>query len=253
MKMNWNPNLYDEKHDYVFKYGEEVVSLLDPKKNETILDLGCGTGELTKKISERSKTVIGLDSSSEMIQIAKEKYPDITFVHSDGRDFKLDNVFDAVFSNAALHWIPEADKVIQNINKHLQTGGRLVAEFGGKGNINRVISTIIKLLDKDNIVYPKVHDVFYYPSISQYSSILEKYGFEVNFALLFDRPTVLKGGEAGLNNFIEMFLYWLFVNVSTHDKMRIIKIANDKLKSDLFNGSTWIADYRRIRIVAKKK
>ena len=103
MKFNWNPNLYDEKHDFVFKFGEEIVHLLNPKKDEIILDLGCGTGDVTKMISDSSKMVVGLDSSLEMFQAAQKKYPEITFFNADGKNFLLDNVFDAVFSNAVLH------------------------------------------------------------------------------------------------------------------------------------------------------
>jgi ubiquinone/menaquinone biosynthesis C-methylase UbiE len=253
MKFNWNPDLYDEKHDFVFKFGEEIVNLLNPQKDETILDLGCGTGDLTKKISDSAKTVVGLDNSLEMIHAAQEKYSEITFVNFDGKDFQLDYDFDAVFSNAVLHWIPEADKVVGNINKHLKIGGRFVAEFGGKGCVNRIISALTEILDNEKISYPKIDDMLYYPSIGQYSSLLEKFGFEVNFAVLFDRPTELKGGIDGLNNFVEMFLNWLFVNVSDNNKLRTIKIANDRLKTEMFNGTAWIADYRRIRIVAYKK
>ena len=252
MKFIWNPNLYDSKHDFVIKFGEEIIDLLDPQKNETILDLGCGTGDLTKKISDCAKKVVGLDNSSEMIQTSKDKYPEIAFFNSDARDFHLDYAFDAVFSNAVLHWIPEADKVIKNINKHLKIGGRFVAEFGGKDCVNKIIKTLTEILENENYIYPRIDDTLYYPSIGQYSSLLEKYGFEVNFALLFDRPTELKGGLDGLNNFIEMFFNWLFINVSVSDKLSIIKKANERLNSEMYNGTSWIADYRRIRIVAYK-
>jgi ubiquinone/menaquinone biosynthesis C-methylase UbiE len=253
MKFNWNPNLYDDKHDFVFKFGEEIVNLLNPQKDEIILDIGCGTGDLTKKISDSSKMVVGLDNSTEMIKAAQEKYPEITFFNADGKDFQLDYIFDAVFSNAVLHWIPEADKVIKNINKHLKIGGRFVAEFGGKDCVNKIISALTEILDNEKISYPKIDDMLYYPSIGQYSGLLEKYGFEVNYVVLFDRPTELKDEVDGLNNFIEMFFNWLFVNVSDNNKSRIIKIANDRLKSEMFKGTAWIADYRRIRIVAYKK
>jgi ubiquinone/menaquinone biosynthesis C-methylase UbiE len=252
MKFTWDTSLYDEKHDFVFKFGEDVVNLLNPQRDENILDLGCGTGDLTKKISDSAKMVVGLDNSLEMIQAAQRKYPEITFFNSDGKDFHIDCVFDAVFSNAVLHWIPEADKVVKNINKHLKIDGRFVAEFGGKGCVNKIISTLKSILDNERISYPKIDDMLYYPSIGQYSILLEKLGFEVNFAVLFNRPTELKGGVDGLNNFIEMFLNWLFVNISANEKSRIIKIANDRLKSEMFNGAAWIADYRRIRIVAYK-
>ena len=90
MKFNWNPDLYDDKHDFVFKFGEEIVKLLNPKKGETILDIGCGTGDLTKKISEQCGKVIGIDNSNEMIQSAQKKYPEISFIHNDAKNYQLD-------------------------------------------------------------------------------------------------------------------------------------------------------------------
>ena len=253
MNFKWNPNLYDNNHDFVFKYGEEVVELLHPQKHETILDLGCGTGDLTKKIAELSKKVIGIDNSLEMVRTARNKYPNISFQQADARDFKLQEQFDAVFSNAVLHWVPQADKVINNVNQHLKIGGRFVVEFGGKGCNNATISMLTHLLDENNFNYPAIKDSIYFPSISEYSGLLEKTGFEVNYALLFDRPTELKGGTDGLTNFIEMFLNWLFKEVADADKKRIIQITNEKLKHVLFNGTSWIADYRRIRVAATKK
>ena len=253
MKFNWNPELYDDKHDFVFKFGEEIVNLLNPKKNETILDIGCGTGDLTKKIAELSEKVIGIDNSNQMIQIAQKKYPEMSFLHADAKDYQLDNKFDAIFSNAVLHWIPQADIMIRNANNHLKIGGRYVVEFGGKGCNYSIINTLKKQLDKKGLDYPSIESMLYYPSISQYSTILENNGFEVNLAMLFDRPTELKGGINGLHDFIEMFLNWFFKDVSDSDKSAIIDKTIDILKPQIFNGTSWIADYRRIRIVAHKK
>jgi len=253
MKSNWNPDLYDDKHDFVFKFGEEIVKLLNPQKDETILDIGCGTGDLTKKISEQCGKVIGIDNSNEMIQTAQKKYPEIKFIHTDAKDYRPDNKFDAIFSNAVLHWIPQADILIQNANQHLKIGGRYVVEFGGKGCNNSIINTLKEQLDKVGLDYPNIESMLYYPSISQYSAILENNGFEVNLALLFDRPTELKGGINGLHDFIEMFLNWLFKNVSDSDRFAIIDKTFNILKPQIFNGTSWIADYRRIRIGAHKK
>ncbi|MBN2086794.1 class I SAM-dependent methyltransferase [Candidatus Peregrinibacteria bacterium] len=253
MKFNWNPDLYDNKHDFVFKFGEEIVKLLSPQKGETIIDIGCGTGDLTKMISDQCGKVIGIDNSNEMIQTAQKKYPEISFIHADAKDYQLDDKFDAVFSNAVLHWITQADIMIRNANRHLKIGGRYVVEFGGKGCNYSIINTLKKQLDKDNLDYPSIESMLYFPSISEYSNLLENNGFEVNLALLFDRPTELKGGFDGLNDFIEMFLNWLFKYASDSDKSATIKRSIDKLKPQIFNGTSWIADYRRIRIVAHKK
>ena len=253
MKFNWNPELYDDKHDFVFKFGEEIIKLLNPQKNETILDIGCGTGDLTKKIAERSEKVIGIDNSGEMIQAAQKKYPEISFIHADAKDFHLDNKFDAIFSNAVLHWIPQAETMVRNANQLLKIGGRYVVEFGGKGCNYSTLNTLKEQLDKEGLDYPEIESMIYFPSVSQYTTILEKNGFEVNLAMLFDRPTELKGGIDGLRNFIEMFFNWLFKNVTDSKKSTIIERTIEILKPQIFNGTSWIADYRRIRIVAYKK
>lgn len=253
MKFNWNPDLYDNKHDFVFKFGEEIVELLNPQNNETILDIGCGTGDLTKKIAELCGKITGIDNSNEMIQTAQKKYPEISFIHADAKDYQFDNKFDAIFSNAVLHWIPQADIMIRNANNHLKIGGRYVVEFGGKGCNYSIINTLKEQLDKEGLNYPSIESMLYYPSVSQYSTILENNGFEVNLALLFDRPTELKEGINGLQYFIEMFLNWLFKYVSDFDKSAIIDKTIDILKPQIFNGTSWIADYRRIRILAYKR
>jgi trans-aconitate methyltransferase len=253
MQFDWNPDLYDNKHDFVFKFGEEVVRLLNPQKTEMILDIGCGTGELTKMISEKCGKVIGIDNSNEMIQSALKKYPEISFIHADAKNFQLNDEFDAIFSNAVLHWIPEADIMIRNANRHLKIGGRYVVEFGGHGCNYSIINTLKEQLDINKFDYTSIESMLYFPTISQYSNLLENNGFEVNLALLFDRPTELKGGINGLHDFIEMFLNWLFKYVSDSDKSAIIKKTVDILKPQIFDDTSWIADYRRIRIVAYKK
>jgi len=252
MKFQWNPILYDEKHDFVFKYGQDIVELLNPKQNETILDLGCGTADLTKLISNSCKKVIGIDNSLDMVNTAKDKYPEISFYHMDAVDFILEDRFDAVFSNAVLHWVTDVENSIKNINKHLKVGGRFVAEFGGNGCNSKIINALSAILDENSVIHPNTDKLLYFPSIADYSGLLEQNGFEVNFALLFDRPTELKGGLDGLKNFIEMFFNWQFDNVSNSDKTKYIALLEKKLKKELLKESVWVADYRRIRIVAKK-
>ena len=252
MQWTWNPELYREQHDFVYKFGEEVVALLNPSKDETILDLGCGTGDLTHRISELCRQVIGIDASAEMIRAAHQKYERLALYHKDARDFELDHQFDAVFSNSVLHWIPEQEMVIKNINSHLKPGGRFVTEFGGKGCVHKILGGITETLDSSGVDYPPVERFLYYPSVSEYSSLLEKSGFEVSLAMLFDRPTELEGGRGGLNNFIEMFFSWFFEKVSPLEKEGLITRIEKRLETELFNDSSWVADYRRIRIMAIK-
>ena len=129
----WNTALYDGKNAFVWKYGRGVVELLAPKPGERILDLGCGTGHLTNQIGAAGAEVIGLDKSQPMIEEARRLYPDLRFEIADATDFHLAQPFDAVFSNAAIHWMKDQTAVARCIWEALRQGGRFVAEFGGKG------------------------------------------------------------------------------------------------------------------------
>src|ERR1700761_1218574 len=145
--MKWNAELYDDKHSFVFEYGGNVLELLEVKRKERILDLGCGTGHLTQQIHERGGVVTGIDSSPEMIWRAKETYHDVDFEVADGTDFHFDKPFDAVFSNATLHWIRDADAAIKCVYESLKPGGRFVAEMGGKGNMGKIVAATTKVLN----------------------------------------------------------------------------------------------------------
>ncbi len=124
-EIEWNPGLYDQKHAFIFEYGKGLLSILAPREGERILDLGCGTGHLTQAIAASGARVVGIDSSLEMIEQARITYPDIEFLVADARAFSFPYQFDAVFSNAALHWIPEAERVVEHIAIALRPGGQV--------------------------------------------------------------------------------------------------------------------------------
>jgi trans-aconitate methyltransferase len=247
---DWNPSLYDQKHAFVFEYGKDLISLLQPRPGETILDLGCGTGHLTQAIAASGARVIGIDSSPQMIETARKTYPKREFLVADARNFSFPFAFDAIFSNAALHWIPEAEQVVQRIAASLNTGGRLVVEFGGKGNIAHIITAIQQ--STGELLSLKADSDWYYPSIGEYATLLEKHGLEVRSALLFDRPTQLQDGEQGLRNWIKMFRESLFVAIPDDAKEQVLATIEAKLRDVLFKDGHWFADYRRLRIVAYK-
>ncbi len=142
--MKWNSSLYEQKHSFVFKYGEEVLALLNPQRGERILDVGCGTGHLTKLIAEAGAEVVGIDSSPEMVEAARVACPDINFVVADAADFSFTEPFDAVFSNAALHWVTEAKQAMVCMAQSLKQGGRFVVELGGKGNLTAITGLLEK-------------------------------------------------------------------------------------------------------------
>lgn len=248
----WKVNLYNKKHAFVYEYGKELIELLDPKSEELILDLGCGSGQLSNKIGISGAKVIGIDSSEEMITKAQSNYPKLDFQVKDASHFHFKKPFDAIFSNAVLHWVLDAENAILSMNKNLRSGGRLVLEFGGKGNVQTIVNSLRKSLKNKGYLKNSVLKNWYFPSISEYTSLLEKNGFEVDFAHLYDRPTELVDNENGIKDWLEMFGASFFNDVPLPMKNEILEEVQNNVKSSCFNNGKWFADYRRIRILARK-
>ncbi len=248
----WNSNLYDNKHSYVFKYGEGLLDLLKPAAGEKILDLGCGTGHLTKLIADSGADVIGIDNSEEMIEQAQKNYPSIQFEKMNATDFSFNNKFDAVFTNAVLHWIPEKEKVINCVSNSLRDGGRFVAEFGGKNNVNNVVKAIHKNLRSSGYEQNISRLNWYFPSIGEYTALLEQFGLMVKFASHFDRDTFLDDG-LNITDWLDMFGKEFFDGMNLSEKLKIHKSIAEELKSTNFREGKWFVDYKRIRILAVKK
>ncbi|MFB6085175.1 MAG: trans-aconitate 2-methyltransferase [Halorientalis sp.] len=247
----WNPDDYDGDHGYVTEYGADVVDLLDPKPGERILDLGCGTGHLTAGIADavgESGEVVGIDRSAEMVRQAREVYPDLSVQRADARSFHAREPFDAVFSNAALHWISDVDqnRVLAGVADALDPGGRFVAELGGAGNVERIVeATNAELADRG---YATTRP-WYFPSVGEYAPRLETHGFEVRLARLFDRPTELDGAD-GLADWLSMFGDGLLADVPDGERGDVIEAVADRLRPELYDGEAWTADYRRLRFLA---
>ncbi|HKW64333.1 MAG TPA: methyltransferase domain-containing protein [Candidatus Acidoferrum sp.] len=172
--------------------------------------------------------------------------------HSWVQDDSLEG-FDAVFSNAVLHWIPEADDVIAGVARVLKPGGRFVAEFGGKGNIQTLVAGFHKALAALDLRPPEPVGPWFYPSVAEYAGMLERHGLEVREASLFDRPTVLEEGERGLENWIRVFRNSFVEKMGEADAARWIREVERLCRSDLFRDGSWVLDYRRLRIAAWKK
>ena len=249
----WNSALYEGSHAFVWQYGESLLELLVPKAGERILDLGCGTGQLTEKIAQSGAFVHGIDSSLSMISTARSNYPQLDFAVADARNFQVNEPLDAVFSNAILHWIKEPDAVINCVAKALKPGGRFVAEFGGKGNVGAIVRALLSVLSEIGCEEPQALNPWYFPSIGEYAGLLEKQGFDVGYAVLFDRPTPLEGGSAGMANWIKMFAGGFLSGLSDDVRSHVIRTVEEHLRSVLYRDGNWNADYRRIRIVAVKK
>ena len=160
--------------------------------------------------------------------------------------------FDAVFSNAVLHWIPEAEEVIAGVARALKPGGRFVAEFGGKGNILKLVAGFHKALAALKMQPPDEVGPWFYPSVAEYAGMLERHGLEVREASLFDRPTVLEEGERGLENWIRVFRKTFVEKMGEEDAARWIREVERQCRGELFQDGNWVLDYRRLRIAAWK-
>jgi trans-aconitate methyltransferase len=242
--VSWDTELYEARHNFVWRMGEGVVELLQPLPGERILDLGCGTGHLTKKISESGTQVVGVDASPSMIGQARQNFPNLRFVLQDAAEMTFDGEFNAVFSNAALHWMLDPAAVVKAVVKALKPGGRFVAEMGGKGNIETIVRAIHGVVLRYHPLPPSRQ---YYPSVSEYSAILESHGLEVRSMQLFDRPTPLEG-ESGMENWIKQFKDYYFEKLPNTALADVIAGLRPRLHDE--NG--WHADYRRLRFVAVK-
>jgi len=253
MTKDWNPELYNDKHAFVYQYGQGILSWLEPKANERILDVGCGSGQLTSQIKEKAAWVVGMDSSPEMIADARSKYPSVAFEVGNASDFEFNQQFDAIFSNAVLHWVTDYEGAVTCMYRNLKPGGRLVAEFGGKGNVQNIVGTLRKVLAKYGYREQAEKQLWYYPSIGEYATVLEKAGFRVTRAEHFDRPTELADADTGIIDWLSMFAKQFFDGVSDADAKAIKAEVQETLKPVSFTDGKWYADYKRIRVMAIKE
>lgn len=248
----WNPTLYQSSYSFVFERGKEVLALLQPQAGERILDIGCGTGQLTAEIARTGAWVMGVDASSDMVAQARANFPEIRFEVQDVCDLPFHGEFDAVFSNAVLHWVKRAEAAAAGISRALKPGGRFVAEFGGHGNIRALMAASDRAMRTLRVSEPDQFHPWFYPSIAEYSTILEQHGLEVSFAHLFDRPTPLEGGEDAIPTFLRMFGSSLVTPLREEQIPVYYRLTREFAAPELCTPEGWMADYRRLRIAARK-
>jgi len=270
----WDADAFDDGHDFVYEYGADLLDLLDPAAGERVLDLGCGTGHLAAEVAGRGATVVGVDAAPDMIRTAREDHaapgsdPDgrsggggyaaPSFLRADARALPFEGAFDAVLSNAVLHWIDDQDAALGAVADALRPGGRFVAELGGTGNVATIVDAVRAELAERG--YDVVHP-WQFPSVGEYASRLEAHGFEVRYARLFDRPTPLDG-EDGLADWLGMFGDEFFAPLSSEETGDAVAAIEERLRPELHEkatdaataeGGTWTADYRRLRFVAVRE
>jgi len=194
-----------------------------------------------------------MDYSEQMLECARSKYPELAFVIGNAENFAVSEPVDAVFSNAALHWVKDAEGAAASVWRALNTGGRFVAEFGGKGNVEGILKAISQVLSEDYGRNAEERYPWYFPSIGEYSSLLEKRGFRVTYAEHYERPTPLQGGEEGLMVWLEAFAAdAFFPEFNSSERQRIFQRVSEVAQERLFKDGQWIADYQRLRIIAVK-
>lgn len=249
--MQWDAQVYDNQHSFVFKYGNKILQMLNPQAGERILDVGCGTAHLTQQIAETGAEVTGVDQSESMLEQARRLYPQLNLIHGDIAHFTALQPFDAVFSNATLHWVTEADAAAHCMADALRKGGRFVVEFGGKGNVFHTVGAFTQALQE--ITGRTLGREWHNPSIPEYTALLEKHGLEVTFAELWDRPTLLEG-EDGYRNWLKGFRKPIVDAIPTDEEREaVLQRAEVLARPHLYRDGAWYADYRRLRIVAWKR
>jgi trans-aconitate methyltransferase len=220
-----------------------VIGLLAPRPGERILDLGCGDGALTVTLAERGCTVVGVDASPEMVEAARARGTDARLV--DGRSLSFDREFDAVFSNAALHWMKQPARVIAGVWSALRRGGRFVAEMGGHGNVAAIEAALVAATRSRGLT---VESPWFFPQAAEYRSLLEAEGFEVQSIVLFPRPTPLPGD---LRDWLETFPQPYTAAVPAPERSEFIDEVVARLRESLRGeAGGWVADYVRLRFCA---
>jgi trans-aconitate methyltransferase len=243
----WDPATYARNARFVSDLGSPVVELLAPRPGERILDLGCGDGALTKKLVALGCEVVAVDSSVPQIEAARKLGLDARVM--DAEDLPFHDEFDAVFSNAVLHWIRNADPMIAGVYRSLKSGGRFVAECGGFGCVHKIRTALVQALDRRGSD-GESRVPWYFPTPGDYATRLERAGFRVDSIALIPRPTALPGD---IIPWLETFAH-AFLNVlpapARQDYLEEVRTALEpQLRAS--NG-VWIADYVRLRFAATK-
>jgi trans-aconitate methyltransferase len=243
----WDPASYARHARFVSDLGSPVVELLAPRPGDRILDLGCGDGVLTKKLVDLGCQVVAVDSSAAQIAAAKKLGLDAHEMSAEALPFMEE--FDAVFSNAVLHWIKNADLMIASVYRSIRPGGRFVAECGGYGCVHKVRMALVRALDRRGIE-GEARVPWYFPTPGDYATRLERAGFRVDSIALLPRPTPLPGDITGwLETFAQSFLEGLPSAARDEYLLEVRAALEPQLRES--NG-TWVADYVRLRFAATK-
>jgi len=243
----WNPESYAQNARFVSDLAEPLLRLLDPKPGEVILDLGCGDGALTEKIAVCGARVIAMDMSRAQVEAARQR--GLTAIVMNGHRLGFKQCFDAVFTNAALHWMKRPERVVASVWNCLKPGGRFVGEFGGQGNVEKIRAALHAGLRKRGID-PWTVDPWYFPSPEEYSQLLTQAGFSLRSIEMIPRPTRLPGDILG---WLEVFAQPFTQAVPQAEHKIFLTEIRDELEPVLRHpDGDWFADYVRLRFNAAR-
>jgi len=243
----WDPDTYAKNARFVSDLGSPVLELLSPQPGERILDLGCGDGVLTKKIADLGCEVVGIDSSAAQVEAAKKLGVEVHVL--SGEELPYREEFDAVFSNAVLHWIQRADAMLEGVYRALRPSGRFAAECGGYGCVNKIRTALVQALDRRG-VDGESRVPWYFPTPGDYATRLERAGFRVDSIALIPRPTPLPGDIVG---FLDTFGHSFLAGLSGKAREDYLQEVREVLRPQLVGADgVWVADYVRLRFLATK-
>ena len=251
MTTDWDAPAYESRGAFVWEMPADLLDLLRPATGERILDVGCGTGHLAARIAECGASVLAIDSSPSMVELARRNYPAIRFELLDVLEMRLRSEFDAVFSNATLHWVTRPEEAAARIFDALKPGGRFVEELGGRGNIAMIVSALLAARKEGNA--PAVAELpWYFPGEEEYSALLERRGFQIESARLFPRSTPFGEGEGALVDWLEMFARPLLDDLTVPLRTEVLGAVERRLRPVLYRDGRWEGDYVRLRVKAWK-
>lgn len=247
MAQTWDPATYAANGSFVHGLAAGVVEWLAPVPDERILDLGCGDGQLTARLAESGAAVTGVDSDPRMAEAARARGVDAHCAMAESLPF-ADASFDAVFSNAALHWVRGQEAMMAEVRRVLTPGGRFVAEMGGHGNIAAIRVGLMAALARRGHADAE-EGVNYYPSPEAYGERLARHGFDVERIALIPRPTALPA--SGMEGWLRTFRRGVIDGLPEELRDSVVSDAAALLAPVLRDESgRWTADYVRLRFVA---
>jgi trans-aconitate methyltransferase len=247
MTQTWDAQAYGRNGAFVHELAGGVLEWLNAQMGEFVLDLGCGDGHLTQRLSATRAHVLGVDASADMVAAARERGIEAEQANAESLPFH-DATFDAVFSNAALHWVRDHESMLAQIHRVLKPGGRFVAEMGGHGNIAAIRVALMAVLSRHG--YGDREDgVNYYPTAESYTIRLNRHGFRVEQMAIIPRPTKL--AESGMEGWLRTFRRGVLDGLPQDLREAVVKETSELLAPALCDeAGNWIADYVRLRFVA---